>query len=98
MWKGRTGGLVSKHSHKLLLFKGFLVEHGTQQIPPHILTEPPYLSFYFICLFLQKRLTLLWERTLREEVKFKQHPALKHSGYSREHLCHCILNRLLEEK
>lgn len=40
-----------------------------------------------------KRLTLLWERTLREQVKFKQHPALKHSGYGREHLCHCILNR-----
>lgn len=45
-----------------------------------------------------KRLTLLWERTLREQVKFKQHPALKHSGYGREHLCHCILNRHLEEK
>lgn len=52
MWKGRRGGL--EHSHKLLLFKGFLVEHRTQQIPPQILTEPTYLSFYFICLFLQK--------------------------------------------
>lgn len=51
---GRRGGLVPKHSHKLLLFKGFLVEHGTQQIPPQMLTEPPYFSLYFICLFLQK--------------------------------------------
>lgn len=98
MWKGRRRELVSKHSHELLLFKGFLVEHRTQQIPPHMLTEPPCFQLLFHLFVSSKRLTLLWERTLREQVKFKQHPALKHSGYGREHLCHCILNRHLEEK
>lgn len=52
--EAKEGQFVSKQLHELLLFKGFLVEHGAQQIPPHTLTEPPCFSSYFICLFLQK--------------------------------------------
>jgi len=39
---------------QLLLFKGFLVEQETPQIPPHMHAGPPCFSLYFIFLFLKQ--------------------------------------------